>query len=53
MHTINGDFMYYYFNLFLINSFLGFLFETSLKTFFFPDMHNGILFGPWIPVYGF
>ena len=27
--------------------------ETFLKTFFFPSMNNGILFGPWIPVYGF
>ena len=45
--------MYYYINLFFINSFLGFLLETGLKTFFFPGMNNGILFGPWIPVYGF
>lgn len=45
--------MYYYINLFFLNSFLGFLLETGLKTFFFPSMNNGILFGPWIPVYGF
>lgn len=45
--------MYYYLNLFFLNSFLGFLLETGLKTFFFPRMNNGILFGPWIPVYGF
>ena len=45
--------MFYYWNLFFLNSFLGFLLETSLKTFFFPNMNNGILFGPWIPVYGF
>lgn len=45
--------MFYYLNLFFLNSFLGFLLETSLKTFFFPNMNNGILFGPWIPVYGF
>ena len=50
---MNGDFMYYYLNLFFINSFIGFLLETSLKTFFFPNMNNGILFGPWLPVYGF
>lgn len=45
--------MYYYLNLFFINSFLGFLLETGLKAFVFHDMNNGILFGPWIPVYGF
>lgn len=53
VHTINGDFMFYYLNVFFINSFIGFLLETTLKTFFFHDMNNGILFGPWIPVYGF
>lgn len=31
----------------------GFFMETTLKTFFFPSMNNGILAGPWIPVYGF
>ena len=36
-----------------MNSFVGFLLETGLKIFFFHDMNNGILFGPWIPVYGF
>lgn len=45
--------MFFYINLFFINSFLGYLLETGLKTFFFPHMNNGILFGPWIPVYGF
>lgn len=45
--------MYYYLNLFFINSFLGFLLETGLKIFVFHGMNNGILFGPWIPVYGF
>ncbi|HIR49274.1 MAG TPA: putative ABC transporter permease [Candidatus Faecimonas gallistercoris] len=43
----------YYLNLFFINSMIGYLLETGLKTFFFPNMNNGILFGPWIPVYGF
>ena len=43
----------YYLNVFLINSFIGFLLETGLKFFFFHDMNNGILYGPWIPVYGF
>ena len=49
---IVGDTMYYYLNIFFINSFLGFLLETGLKTFLFHGMNNGILFGPWIPVYG-
>lgn len=43
----------HYLNLFFINSFLGFLLETGLKTFVFSHMNNGILFGPWIPIYGF
>ena len=50
---MNGDFMFYYLNTFLIYSMLGFLMETTLKTFFFHSMNNGILAGPWIPVYGF
>ena len=45
--------MCYYFNMFFINSFLGFLLETSIKYFVFHGVNNGILFGPWIPVYGF
>ena len=52
-NTNSGDSMYYYLNLFFINSFLGFLLETGLKVFVFHGMNNGILFGPWIPVYGF
>ena len=32
---------------------IGFILETTLKTFFFHDMNNGIMYGPWIPVYGF
>lgn len=43
----------YYFNLYFIGAFIGFLFETMLKNFFFHSMNNGILYGPWIPVYGF
>lgn len=27
--------------------------ETFLKYFVFHSMNNGILFGPWIPIYGF
>ncbi len=45
--------MRYYINVFFVYSMLGFLLETTLKTFFFPSMNNGILYGPWIPVYGF
>ncbi len=42
----------YYLNSFLIYSIIGFLIESSLKYFFLKDMNNGILYGPWIPVYG-
>ena len=52
-YTITGDFMFYYLNLFFLSSFLGFVLETSLKTFFFPNMNKEILLGLWIPVYGF
>lgn len=27
--------------------------ETTMKIIFFPSMNNGILYGPWIPIYGF
>lgn len=43
----------YYVNLYFIGAFIGYIFETTLKTFFFHSMNNGILYGPWIPVYGF
>lgn len=42
----------YYINTFLIYSIIGFVIETSLKFFLFKEMNNGILYGPWIPVYG-
>lgn len=45
--------MFYYINLFLISSTLGFIMETLLKTFVFHSMNNGIMIGPWIPIYGF
>lgn len=45
--------MFYYLNIFFLSSFLGYILETCLKTFIFHSMNNGILFGPWIPVYGF
>ena len=27
--------------------------ETTIKLLFCPSMNNGILYGPWIPIYGF
>ena len=45
--------MKYYINNFIIYSILGFILETTLKYVFFPKLHNGSLYGPWIPVYGF
>lgn len=45
--------MKYYLNTFFIYSILGFIWETIIKYIFFPHMHNGFLYGPWIPVYGF
>ena len=45
--------MKYYINVFLIYSMLGYVLETFMKIFFFKDMNNGILYGPWVPVYGF
>lgn len=42
----------YYINTFLLYSMIGYIIETTLKTFLFKNMNNGILFGPWIPVYG-
>lgn len=46
-------FMFYYLNMFLIGSFLGFIMEFLLKTFVFTSMNSSILHGPWLPVYGF
>lgn len=43
--------MKYYINVFFIYSIIGYIFESILKL-FIPNMHNGILFGPWVPVYG-
>lgn len=43
----------YYMNMYFIGCFLGYILETCMKTFFVPTMNNGILYGPWIPVYGF
>lgn len=42
----------YYINNFLIYSMIGYILETTLKTFVFKNMNNGIMYGPWIPVYG-
>jgi uncharacterized membrane protein len=43
----------YYINYYFIGSLIGYIIETILKTFFIKNMNNGILYGPWIPVYGF
>lgn len=43
----------YYLNTFFICSIFGYIMETSLKMLFFHSMNNGILLGPWIPIYGF
>ena len=45
--------MIYYLQFYFFGSFLGYVIETCLQYFFFPSMNNGILYGPWIPVYGF
>ena len=45
-------YVFYYLNIFLVCSVLGYICETFLKTFIFHGMNNGILFGPWVPVYG-
>ena len=44
--------MIYYLNTFFVYSILGYLLESLLKILFFPNMNNGFLFGPWIPIYG-
>lgn len=44
--------MFYYLNMFLVGSFLGFLFENGMKL-IFPSINSGLLHGPWVPVYGF
>lgn len=44
--------MIYYINIFLISSVFGFFMESLLKIFLFHSMNNGIMFGPWIPIYG-
>ncbi len=45
--------MLYYLNSFYLYSFFGFLLELTVKTFLFRGMNSGILYGPWLPVYGF
>ena len=44
--------MFYYLNMFLVGSIFGFIWENILS-FFFSDINVGLLFGPWVPVYGF
>lgn len=45
--------MLYYLNSFYLYSFFGFLLELFVQTFLFHGMNSGILYGPWLPVYGF
>ncbi len=42
----------YYANLYIFGSMLGYIHETILKLLFFPSINNGLLYGPWIPIYG-
>lgn len=44
--------MFYYLNMFLIGSFIGFFCENGMKL-IFPSINSGLLHGPWVPVYGF
>lgn len=39
--------------MYFIGCFIGYIIETLLKIFFFQSMNNGVLYGPWIPLYGF
>ncbi len=48
-----GDYMLYYINTFYFYSIMGYFIELFLKTFIFKSMNSGILYGPWLPVYGF
>lgn len=43
----------YYLNTFLLYAVIGFIIETLLKIFLYPSINNGILIGPWNPIYGF
>lgn len=45
-------YMFYYINSFFIYSFFGYILEFLVKTFIFKGMNSGILYGPWLPVYG-
>ena len=45
------NFMFYYLNMFLLGSFIGFVWENGLKL-IFPSVNSGLLHGPWVPVYG-
>lgn len=45
-------YMFYYLNMFLIGSIIGFVWENVLSI-IFPSIESGILYGPWVPIYGF
>lgn len=42
----------YYLNLYFIGAFIGYIYESILKYTISPNINNGLLHGPWIPVYG-
>lgn len=42
----------YYINIFLIYSFLGFIFENIMRIFLTTNFDSGILYGPWTFIYG-
>ncbi len=42
----------YYVNMFLLFSFIGFLFENGLNLFVNDNFNSGILYGPWTFIYG-
>mgnify|MGYP002620036518 CR=1 FL=1 len=43
----------YYFNVFLIYSFFGYLFEGVVSLVSKGSFKSGIMYGPWTPIYGF
>lgn len=42
----------FYFNIFFIYSFFGFLFENALNIFTHSNFNSGVLYGPWTFIYG-
>lgn len=52
-YTNNGDFMFYYFNNFILYSLVGFIYEVILKLIMNGKFSDNPFTGPWVPVYGF